>query len=236
MEQGPQNSAPHRVEAYLDQVLAPLARRLSPFHRDELRRELRTHLWERVGAYQELGMNEADAVTEALRQFGGAEDFLRQWQREWMKTTSRVTLPEVWQATRLALPLSVSALLLACLPVILLVCQLDFYGTGSWWYSHWQAFNQAWYLEIALLPAGFGLLLGRFIPRQAVLGVFGALSAEVVAARLIYALTSWLWPELDLYTPWGLLTSTLVLIWMPIACASAALTGWRMRRHRKVLA
>ena len=82
MEPEPLASGPRRVEAYLDQILAPLARRLSPFHREELRRELREHLWARVDAYRELGQSENEAVTEALRQFGGAEDFTRQWRRE----------------------------------------------------------------------------------------------------------------------------------------------------------
>lgn len=40
----PQSSAPRRVEAYLDAVLTSLPRHLSPSERDELRRELRTHL------------------------------------------------------------------------------------------------------------------------------------------------------------------------------------------------
>ena len=77
MEPEPLASAPRRVEAYLDQILAPLARRLSPFHREELRRELREHLWARVDAYRELGQSENEAVTEALRQFGGDENAVR---------------------------------------------------------------------------------------------------------------------------------------------------------------
>ena len=110
MEPDLRTSTPRRVEAYLDQILAPLARRLSPFHRDELRRELREHLWARVDAYRELGQSEENAVTEALRQFGGAKDFTRQWRREWMKTPPRVTLREVWEAMRPAFRLSLTAL------------------------------------------------------------------------------------------------------------------------------
>ena len=100
MEPDPLASGPLRVEAYLDQILAPLARRLSPFYREELRRELREHLWARVDAYGELGQPEDEAVTEALRQFGGAEDFARQWRREWTKTPQRLTLREVWEWAR----------------------------------------------------------------------------------------------------------------------------------------
>ncbi len=73
----PLASAPQRVEAYLDLILTPLSRRLSPFHREELRRELREHLWARIDAYGELGQPEGEAITEALRQFGGANDFAR---------------------------------------------------------------------------------------------------------------------------------------------------------------
>ena len=78
MEPEPLASTPQRVEAYLELILAPLAHRLSSFHQEELRRELREHLWARVDAYRELGQPEQEAITEALQQFGGAEDFLRQ--------------------------------------------------------------------------------------------------------------------------------------------------------------
>ena len=113
MEHDSSTPASRRVEAYLDVILAPLARRLSPFHREELRRELRAHLWARVEAYRELGQPEDEAVTEALCQFGGAEDFTRQWLREWTKTPSRITLHEVWEAARPTLRLSLVPLLLA---------------------------------------------------------------------------------------------------------------------------
>lgn len=89
-----------RVEAYLDDILAPLARRLPDAERAELRRELRAHLWGRVDAYRELGQSEDEAVAGALGQFGGAEDFARQWTREWhsLRLASRVACTAGQQA------------------------------------------------------------------------------------------------------------------------------------------
>lgn len=103
-EHDPQYPAPRRVEAYLDAMLASLPRRLrlSAFQISELRRELRTHLWERIAAYEELGQTEENAVSEALQQFGGGKDFVKQWRREWTKPTVRITLREVWEAMRLS--------------------------------------------------------------------------------------------------------------------------------------
>lgn len=115
----PDNSA--RLEAYLDQVLTPLTRQLTLFHQQELRRELKAHLWERVDAYRELGQSEDDAVTEALRQFGGAEDFLRQWRQEWAQAARADARGGLWQATLAGLRLSALFLLLAYMPVIVWV-------------------------------------------------------------------------------------------------------------------
>ena len=117
-----------RVEAYLDQVLAPLTRNLSPFHRNELRRELRAHLWEHVDAYLELGQSDEAAVTEALRQFGGADDFLREWRLEWRQAARSTSRQELWRAMAAGLKLSLPILLLACAPVIAWVSLAPIYG------------------------------------------------------------------------------------------------------------
>ncbi len=176
---GPENNA--RIEAYLDQVLAPLTRQLSAFHRDELRRELGAHLWERVDAYQELGKSEDDAVTEALKQFGGAEDFLREWRREWRQAAQTDTRGGLWQATVTGLRLSMVALLLACTPVLVWVSQAPLYGHVIPWLQPWLDGHPsqlgallAW-SDFVVLPAVLGIAIGRRTPQRAGSGAFLAL-------------------------------------------------------------
>lgn len=221
-----------RVDAYLDQVLAPLTRRLSRFQQEELRRELRTHLWERVDAYQELGHSENDAVTGALKQFGGGDDFLKQWRQEWIKTTPQVALHEIEVAMRSALLLSLPALLITCLgsPVWLRVTQpawapgwMQFcWITGVT--SGWASFG----LDLILLPLAVGAAVGRLAPQRAALGMLAALTLEI-------ALTDWYLLPAVLNLGWFTkrLSEQIFLCsiyWLPLACTSAALTGWWTRR------
>lgn len=215
------NSA--RVEAYLDQVLAPLTRRLSALHQQELRRELRTHLWERVSAYQELGMAEDDAVTEALRQFGGAEDFLRQWQQEWRRTPPQAVLRETGIATRCALLLSLPALLITCLGSPLWGAMTG----GIWvplWIQSWPIAYVGFGLYLVLLPIVVGAAVGRLAPQRAGLGMLAALTVEIVltGCSLLPAMlnSGWLTERLSEQI---FLCS---IFWLPLACTSAALNGW----------
>jgi len=224
------SSAPRRVEAYLDQVLAPLTRRLSPFHRDELRREMRAHLWERVDAYCELGQSEEDAVTEALRQFGGAEDFLRQWRREWQIVSRSGAWGEIFAAARPALRLSLPALLL----MWGLARVLGFVVINALPSTYFGALTTA-YADalLAALGAGFfglslwvGLVQGRRVPERSGMGMFAALGATVAAGSALY----WLGTGMGLdRTVFGDIFASLPLMaaaWMPVACGSAALSGW----------
>ena len=174
MEPDPLASAPRRVEAYLDQILAPLARRLSPFHRAELRRELREHLWARVDAYGELGQPEDEAVTEALRQFGGADDFTRQWRREWTRAPRRVTLREVWEAARPALRPSLAGITVAFLPATVIhigFCNLQGSAAGALLYHYADAIVRTWALfAFLLMPVVVGMRQGRRNPTRAGVG------------------------------------------------------------------
>jgi hypothetical protein len=179
-----------RVETYLDQVLVPLNRRLSAFHQQELRRELKAHLWERISAYQELGMIEDDAVTEALRQFGGAEDFLRQWRQEWTRAARPDTRGGLWQATLTGLRLSVPFLLLACTPVIVWCAQAPLYGHVIPWLKPWLDGHPsqlgallAW-SDFVVLPAMLGIVIGRRSPQRAGSGAFLALLGEIIIRPL----------------------------------------------------
>ncbi len=234
----PDPHASRRVEVYLDQVLAPLTRRLSMFQQGELRRELREHLWERIASYRELGRSKEDAVTEALTQFGGAEDFLREWRQEWTKMTPQATLREIGAATRTALLLSLPALLIACLsspawahphgfttnqfvwaPDWMRWCQLSYVASG------WASFT----LDFVLLPLAVGAAAGHLAPRHAGIGMLSALAAVIV-------LTDWCLlpnaPNLAQFLWDGsYLMFVCAVYWLPLACTAAALTGWWTRRN-----
>ena len=230
-----------RLEAYLDQVLAPLTHRLSPFHREELRRELREHLWERVTGYCELGMAQDEAVIEALRQFGGAEDFLRQWHQEWLKTTTQATLREMWAAAYCALLLSLPALLVACRTSHGLTVWSHCLDTSQIaWAPKWMQASQIVYvvsgwdsfaLNFVVLPLALGVAVGRVIPERAGIGMLAALTIEIVIGK---------WLGLGTDTPnLGRVVysfSELMFIcsatWLPLACTTAALTGWWTQRSK----
>ena len=228
------NSA--RVEAYLDLVIAPLTRQLTPFHRDELRREMRAHLWGRVDAYRELGQSEDDAVTEALRQFGGAEDFLRQWQREWAQAARPDARGGLWQATLAGLRLSVPFLLLACTPVIIWVSQAPLYGHVIPWLKPWLDGHPsqlgallAW-SDFVLLPATLGIAIGRRSPQRAGSGAFLALASEIVAGAVLDGTGLKLWPHYPVFSDILGQTALMEIAWLPITCLFASLTGWGIRR------
>jgi len=235
MTPAPERSAPHRVEAYLDLILVPLARRLSPFHQEELRRELREYLWARIEAYRELGQPEAEAVTEALQQFGGAEDFLRQWRREWAKAPQRVTLREIWEATRPALRLS----LLTLISVPATVALAGFLAFNSPLGGPFLSalFNVYSVGMVILSPLVLGLAQSRRAPHRPGIGLFAALSVEIFGLSALSWLAGRLLPDqssviqcLD-----GILL--LAFFWLPIACASAMFGGrWVQRLRTRRLA
>ena len=243
MEHNSPSPASRRVEAYLDVILAPLSSRLSAFQREELRRELREHLWARIDAYIELGQPEGEAVTEALQQFGGAEDFTRQWKKEWAKAPSRLTLREIWEAARPALRPSVAGIVVAFLPCTIIhvgFCNLQGYAAGALLLHYGDTIVRTWILfAFLLMPVVVGVKHGRRSPAHAGAGMLAALTAEIAAAGLLYEIAGWALP----YGFWGSSTGFVVqndssilfavmASWIPVAAASAAVSGWWAGRSR----
>lgn len=230
MEPDPPNPAARRIEAYLDQVLAPLTRRLSVFQREELRRELREHLWGRMDAYRELGHSDEEAVTETLKQFGGAKDFARQWRREWLKIPSKLTLREVYEAGMLALRPSLLGLTAGAAPFwILAAVSSHLYG------SHIPAEVVIWPLwgfALVFLPLWIGVRQGKRGPRPGV-GMLAALSAEGLAAMVLYQVISLAWPGCAAADD-ALSLTALATFWLPIAGGAAAASGWLSERRKRV--
>ena len=226
-----------RVEAYLDQLLVPLARNLSDFHRDELRRELRAHLWGRVEAYRELGQTEEEAVTEALKQFGGAKDFTRQWRREWLKMPSTLTVREVWEAGRQALRPTLLGLAATMLPFVLLAEAIHSLNNSR--FSGWLLDNHGAVLSgilgtfaFLVLPVLIGTKYGRAAPKNAGVGMLAALTVEMLVAGSAYQLFDWASPGGGIVSGlFVILLGTLVL-WLPLASGAAAVSGWWRRRTK----
>lgn len=235
-EPDPQDSAPRRVEAYLDTMLTALPR-LSDLERETLRRELHEHLWSRIEAYKEQGQTEDAAVNEALRQFGSGRGFLWQWRREWAKTPPQSTLRELWAATRWALLLSIPALLITCLGSP--VWSHSMYSYQLNWLPDWLRLTPVAYitsgwgsfgLGLVLLPLAVGVAVGRLVPQRASLGMLAALTLELVSTDWIMLPT-----RLNLgrfAEPLSEQIFFCAMLWLPLACGAAALTGWWTRRTR----
>lgn len=239
MSPDPEPMASARVEAYLDQLLVPLARNLSPFHRDDLRRELREHLWGRIDAYRGLGHAEDDSVTKALQQFGGAEDFFEQWRQEWRKAARSTVRGEVKQAMLAGLRLSLPFLLLACAPVILWVSLSPIYGhplprLTLWLGNHSAVIGPplAW-LDFVVLPALLGIGVGRRTARRAGTGLFAAMTVEIVLGALLDGTGLKLWPHHSALSDILGQAALLEFAWLPIACLTAAFTGWWTQQRMK---
>lgn len=241
MTSEPEPDNAQRVEAYLDQLLVPLGRKLSAFHREELRRELRAHLWGRIDAYRELGQSETDAVTEALQQFGGAKDFARHWRREWTKVPaiSASTL-RIWEAGKVAFKPALGGIAAAFLPFVGINSfyqRFQHSSADAFLLRYGDALCWSWIgLAFLLLPALVGARQGRRQPKHAGVGMAAALVSGIAAVSLLYEVVDGTTPD-DLYA--GSLCSVLLMlmvIWLPVASGSAALTGWWTQRRKRVIA
>ena len=227
------NSA-QRIEAYLDQLLVPLARNLSDFHREELRRELRAHLWGRVEAYRELGQPEDDAVTEALRQFGGAEDFTRQWRQEWVTSERRGTCEEIYIASMSALRLSLPALAATWLAVYLLGTAVVNSLPSTYLGALLTVYDHALFGLSGLLFFGASLwaggIQGRRTPKRSGWGMFAALSAVIMVGSAASLLGTRFGLEGTMCGGFCTSMPLIAAAWLPTACLAAAVSGWWMRR------
>ena len=79
VEETPDN----RLEDYLDHMTADLVGVVPYAQRQDFRREVRGHILSLAEAYEELGHESSEALTEALKQFGPPEPIARQWVGEW---------------------------------------------------------------------------------------------------------------------------------------------------------
>ena len=228
-----------RMEAYLDQILIPLTRRLTPFHRAELRRELKAHLWERVDAYRELGHSENDAVTEALQQFGGAEDFVEEWKQKWTSLSGPLTLRIIYKAGKSALRPSLQGILgVNLLYVVVQECIWHFpHSFGIALINRHPAtlgLSMAGFAFL-LLPVAVGTRYGRRTSERAGVGMVAALVSQIATVGLIYGAAALL---LDTGASTGITVTdmlfnfllALLAVWVPVAGGAAAVSSRRTQR------
>ncbi len=233
----PLSATAARVEAYLDHLLVPLASNLSEFHRAELRRELRAHLWERVDAYRELDHSEENAVTEALKQFGGADDFARQWRSEWITQGRLGAVQEIaaaaWVGLCFCVPLLIATWAVACILgfiVVNLPSGSNLYGLSI---IYGDVLALACGVGFFGLSLGIGVLHGRRSSRRSGQGMFAALSVIILGGSALFEVSAV--TGLDRTMVGGLFASLplMAAAWMPTACLAAVLSGWLTGKRRK---
>ena len=230
-----------RVEAYLDRILAPLTRNLSASRCVDLRRELRAHLQERIGTYREQGMAKEEAITEAVQQFGGAEDFLEQWKQRWTPLSGPLTLRGVYEAGKSAL----RSVLQGVVGVNLLYIAVQ---ECVWHFPHSPAIkllnhhSEAFGLSLAvfaflLVPLTIGARHGRRTLERAGAGMMAALLAEIAVVSLIYGAVALLLDngQLPGVTVTDMLFNfllALLAVWVPVAGGAAAISSRRTQREK----
>lgn len=151
----------------------------------------------------------------------------------------QAVLREIGLATRCALLLSLPALLMTCLGSPLWGAMQG----GSWvpdWMQGWPVtyVMSGWVsfgLNLILLPLAVGAAVGRLAPQRAALGMLAALAVGIV-------LTGWYLVPTVLSSGWFTehlsehLSEQIFLcsiFWLPLACTSAALTGWWTQKRTK---
>lgn len=77
------------LEDYLDHMTAEMVGVVPYRRRQELREEIRSHLRALADAFEELGSSPAEAVAQALAQFGEPRAIARQWTQEWHPRAAR---------------------------------------------------------------------------------------------------------------------------------------------------
>ena len=225
-----------RVEAYLDQIIAPLTGGLSAFHQDELRRELRTHLQERIAECREHGSSEEVATTEALQQFGGAEGFLEQWKKKWAPLSGPLTLRIIYEAGKSALRPSLQGIVgVYLLYIVVQECIWHFPKSPA--VALINRHSEAFGLSLAafaflLVPLTVGARYGRQTSERAGVGIMAALLAEIAIVSLIYGAAALLLdngqlPGISVTDMLFNFLLALLTVWVPVAGGAAAVSSRR---------
>jgi hypothetical protein len=195
----------HRIEAYLDEVFAPLAGVVPCARRQELRVELAAHLEALVEARRELGSEPDAAVRAALEQLGDARRLGREWARECRSPASRTPWlgPHSLRSTLVA---GLTLLASGSLGASLLIGLEQHLGHNLF----------ELVLGGPLLPLAAGAMVGRWHGRHPLGSRWGLLLIAMAGAGISFPMTA-----ADPRPP--LVIVLRVLLWLMTACASAGL-------------
>jgi hypothetical protein len=199
-----------RLEDYLDHLNAELVGVVPFGRRQDLRRELRSHLMALADAYEELGSSPEDALTEALEKFGAPHLIARQWLLEWAPRRRGL---HTLEACRAALPW-------VAIPTAVMWWQTA--SNPGWMISH-PMFESA-----VLLPVLFGFLCGWMGKRSRASGTCLALALATLATAVLYGFS----PGEDQRN--GLIALALMqfFAWVPLGTAAATVAGFIKDRER----
>ena len=216
------------VEDYLDHVSAQLLA-LPRARRMEIRAEIHQHLQALVQAHEELGDDPVTAAQAARKQFGDPAKIGRAFVQAWRPPASWEELTAFpGAATKLALGWFGGAALLTGLEA----------GAAHLFFSAvpWSpALDRAWVLSLLitlwLAPLVAGWKVGRSRRGRPALGVFYALSLLTFSALpiTILAVSGTSDGATHAFREIGMVLAPSLGFWMPLGCASAALSARRAR-------
>ena len=147
-----------------------------------------------------------------------------------MRTPQQVTLREVWEATRPALRLSLIVLL--SVPATIALAGFVAFDSPLGGPFLDALFNMYSVGAVILSPLALGLVQSRRAPQRPGLGMFGALSVQIIGLSALTWLAGRLLPDQSRVVQCldGILL--LAFFWLPMACAAAAFGGrWARRRQ-----
>lgn len=197
-----------RIEDYLDHVCAPLVGRIPYAERRAVRAEARQHLDMLIAAYTELGSEPAEAVEQALKQFGAPHELAQQW-----VMTAQGRRPDD-VALSVELPMATAFGWFGMTTLFLIACLFAKPANGL--------------LPIAALcaPVWAGLLTGLLSRGRHTLGTFYALAVVIPLTLGV----GFLFPTGSdpVHPDNGLMELPLIqfVLWMPLGCAASAVGGW----------
>lgn len=202
VEETPEN----RLEDYLDHVTADLVGVVPYAQRQEFRREVRSHILSLAEAYEELGQEPSQALTEALKQFGPPQPIARQWVAEWEPYGRRF---HTLEACKKALP------------------WLGIPTLGLWMITFrdplWCVSAARGVLDVAVVtPLLFGFLAGWRGQRSRASGTCVALLLLAMATGALAGLVH----AERIRGSLAMLSVIQFLAWAPLGTLAAGLAGW----------
>ena len=194
-----------QIEAYLDEIFAPLAGRMPTPTLAERRAEMRAHLEALIAAHRELGSEPAAAIRAALETMGDARPLGRAWGRECRRAASA----PVWNETA-----SLGSIVIAASTLFVSASLAASWSVGL------ERFLGHNFFELALggpmLPLSAGFMVGRWRGRHTLGSRWGLLLIALASLGVSLTMTT-----ADPRPP--LVTVLRLLLWVMTSCATAGL-------------